>query len=75
VARAFAGLAAMDRSNGLHLSIKTWLAIGVGVGLAWGANALIEGGGMLGMIVGPVIVGLGAAAVVAIDRSVAQGKV
>jgi hypothetical protein len=64
----------MGQGDGLHISIRAWLAIGALAGVVWGINALVEGSSVLALIVGPIIVCLWVAAVVVVDRWVEQGK-
>jgi F0F1-type ATP synthase assembly protein I len=67
----------MDRrfqESGIEVSVKVWLVCGALFGVVLGMSALDEGSSALSLIVAPILVGLGAAAVAIIDRWVTHGK-
>ena len=61
-----------DHSSPIHLSRMAWLLFGALAYLAWVLNAVVEGSNTLALIVGPFLVFLWVAAVLAVDRWVTR---
>jgi hypothetical protein len=57
----------------MHLSFTAWLILGAVTYVAWALNAVVEGGNTFAIVVGPILVSLWVAAVLAVDHWVARG--
>ena len=60
--------ASTDHPSPIHLSRMAWLLFGALAYIAWVLNAVVEGSSTLAIIVGPLLVFLWVAAVLAADR-------
>jgi hypothetical protein len=66
-------LAGMGELEELHLTRMAWWCLGLLAYAAWAISVILEGDGLVTLVVAPFLVSLWVSAVIAIDRWVGKG--